>query len=579
MRKITGIPASTGIAIGKAFVYTKNSNLKTELSKFQNLPPDKLILLFQKSVKKGIEHLNVIIQKTEEEIGTEEAGIFDAQILMLEDEDFQEAVIELLKKDLPLDKAIWDVTDFYVKKFSEMDNEYFKERASDIKDIGNYLINALIGKQKSSLANLSEEVIIVSEELSPSDTAQMRKNKVLGFATKVGGSTSHVAIIARALSIPAVVGSSKLMDLVSHGTLLVVDGNEGEIIIDPDPQTLEIYQNKREKHIEDQHNLKKFAQIKAKTLDGYEVEIQANVGSLDGVKTALENGADGIGLLRTEFLYLDRKTLPTEEETFTTIKNILKSMGNRPVILRTLDIGGDKFVPSLKLPTESNPFLGYRGSRLVSNLEIRNIILAQIRAALRASIFGKLRIMFPMVTTLNEIKTLRAIVEKAQKELLNEGHTITESIEIGIMVEVPSVAICADIIAPHIDFFSIGTNDLTQYTLAADRTNVAVADLYDHYHPSVLRLIHQVVQAAHTHGKWVGVCGELAGDPIAIPLLIGLGIDELSMNPPAILQVKKAVTETSYSDCLKLIKQILSFNESSEVRSFLADLQSSREKP
>ncbi|MFX0150314.1 MAG: phosphoenolpyruvate--protein phosphotransferase [Candidatus Hodarchaeota archaeon] len=572
MRKITGIPASTGIAIGKAFVYIKNSNLKTELSKFQNLPSDKSILLFRESVKKAIEHLNIIIQKAEEEIGTEEAGIFNAQMLMLEDEDFQAAVVELLQKDFPLYKAIWDVTDSYVKKFNEMDNVYFRERASDIKDIGNYLINALIGKQTSSLANLSEDVIIVSEELSPSDTAEMCKNKVLGFATKVGGSTSHVAIIARALSIPAVVGASKLMDLVTHGTLLIVDGIEGEIIIDPDSQTLEIYQNLRDEQKESQLKLKKFAQIKAKTLDDYEIEIQANVGSLDGVKLALENGADGIGLLRTEFLYLDRNTLPTEDEMFITIKKILKSMGNRPVILRTLDIGGDKLVPSLKLPAESNPFLGYRGSRIISNPEMSSIIQTQIRAALRASIFGKLKIMFPMVTTLNEVKTLYTMVDEIRKTLLNEGHTIAESIEIGIMVEVPSVAICADIIAPYIDFFSIGTNDLTQYTLAADRTNEAVANLYDHYHPSVLRLIHQVVQAAHSHGKWVGVCGELAGDPIATPLLIGLEIDELSMNSPAILQVKKKITEISYSECHKLIKQVLSFSESSEIRSFLASL-------
>ncbi|MFX0208840.1 MAG: phosphoenolpyruvate--protein phosphotransferase, partial [Candidatus Hodarchaeota archaeon] len=383
MRKITGIPASAGIAIGKAFVYIKNSNLKTELSKFQNLPSDESILLFRESVEKAIEHLNIIIQKAEEEIGTEEAGIFDAQMLMLEDEDFQEAVVKLLQKDLPLDKAIGKVTDFYVKKFSEMDNEYFKERASDIKDIGTHLFNALTGKQTSSLANLSEDVIIVSEELSPSDTAEMCKNKVLGFATKVGGKTSHVAIIARALSIPAVVGASKLMDLVTHGTLLIVDGINGEIIIDPDLQTLENYQNLKKEHKEDQIKLKKFAQMKVKTLDGYKVEIQANVGSLDGVKSALENGADGIGLLRTEFLYLNRKTLPTEEETFTTIKKILQSMDNRPVILRTLDIGGDKFVPGFKLPTESNPFLGFRGCRLITNLEMRNIIQTQIRGAIR----------------------------------------------------------------------------------------------------------------------------------------------------------------------------------------------------
>ncbi|MFX0183449.1 MAG: phosphoenolpyruvate--protein phosphotransferase [Candidatus Hodarchaeota archaeon] len=572
MRKITGIPASTGIAIGKAFVYTKSSNLKKELLKFQNISPEKSIILFREAVKKAIEHLNNIIRRTEEEIGTDEAGIFDAQILMLEDEDFQGAVIELLEKEFPLDKAIWDVTDFYVKKFSEIENVYFKERASDIRDIGNHIINALIGKQTSLLADLRNKVIVVSKELTPSDTAEMCKDKVIGFATEVGGSTSHVAIIARALNIPAVVGSSKLMQLVNPETPLIVDGVKGEIIINPDPETITSYQNMREKIKEDQDKLKKFAKMKAITLDGYKIEIQANIGSLDGINLALENGADGIGLLRTEFLYLGRETLPTEEESYTTIKKILLSMDNRPVILRTLDIGGDKNIPSLNLPAEANPFLGYRGSRFITDPELRNIIFTQIRAALRASIYGKLRIMFPMVTTLSEIKTLRMMVEKAKNLVLNENYSIAESIEIGIMVEVPSAAICADILAPYVDFFSIGTNDLTQYTLASDRTNEMVANLYDQYHPSVLRLIQQVVQAAHNHGKWVGVCGELAGDPLATPLLIGLGIDELSMNPAAILRIKKGISEISHSECQKIIKQVLSFGESSEIRSFLENL-------
>lgn len=572
MRKITGIPASTGIAIGKAFVFRKSFDLKKELLKFQNISPEKSITLFREAVKKAIEYLSDIIRKTEDEIGSEEAGIFDAQMLMLEDEDFQGAVIELLEKEFPLDKAIWDVTDFYVQKFNDIDNVYFKERASDIRDIGNHIINALIGKQTSLLADLRDEVIVVSKELSPSDTAEMCKDKVIGFATEVGGSTSHVAIIARALNIPAVVGSSKLVQLVNPGTLLIIDGIKGEIIINPDPETFKSYENIREKLKEDQNKLKKFAKMKVKTLDGYEIEIQANIGSLDGIKLALENGADGIGLLRTEFLYLGRETLPTEEESYATIKKILLLMENRPVILRTLDIGGDKYVPSLNLPTESNPFLGYRGSRFVTDPKLKNIIFIQIRAALRASIYGKLRIMFPMVTTLNEIKTLRTMVEKATVSLLNEGHSVAESIEIGIMVEVPSAAICADILAPYVDFFSIGTNDLTQYTLASDRTNETVADLYDHYHPSILRLIQQVVQAAHDHGKWVGVCGELAGDPLATPLLISLGIDELSMNPTAILRIKKIISEISHSECRKIIKQVLSFGESSEIRSFLSSL-------
>ncbi|MHA1226107.1 MAG: phosphoenolpyruvate--protein phosphotransferase [Candidatus Hodarchaeales archaeon] len=571
MKTLAGISASPGVAIGKALIYNKKNLLDLHTTGIlQDLSSEQSIKLFKTALAKAIQYLEKIKEKTEHELGSEEAAIFDAQILILEDEDYQTAVIKQLKEGIQLDKAIWNVIDYYVKKFEKMDNQYFKERAADIKDVGNQLMNALSDKRSLILSNLDHEAIIVSQELSPSDTVEMRREKVLGFATELGGSTSHVAIIAKSLNLPAVVGIPGLIENVTEGQFLIVDGINGRIIINPDSETFSKYRTIQHKLLDNERGLKKYAKITAKTLDGIKIEVQANVGSLHDIDPALGNGADGMGLLRTEFLYLGRNVLPTEEDLYSIVKKILLKMGDKPVIFRTLDIGGDKDIPSLNLPTESNPFLGLRGSRIIIDSQLKNVIITQIRAALRASKFGNLKLMFPMITTLKELLELNNITEDCKTKLKEEGHEFSDKMELGIMVEVPSAAICADVLAPYVDFFSIGTNDLTQYTLASDRTNEAIASLYDHYHPSIFRLIRQVVEAAQKYGKWVGVCGEMANETLATPILIGLGVTELSMNPSSIPKVKKKITNLRLKDCRELVDTVLNLTDPSEVRKYLA---------
>ncbi|MHA1971572.1 MAG: phosphoenolpyruvate--protein phosphotransferase, partial [Candidatus Hodarchaeales archaeon] len=373
MKTLDGISASPGVTIGHTFVYDKNKVLKGEsIEKFQKLGVEESIKLFKDAIKIATTNLEVLKDKTEKEVGTEEAAIFDAQILILEDEDYQSAVIDLVKRGSRIDDAIIEITNFYVNQFEEMDNEYFKERAADIRDVGNQLIKALLGEnKKSELSNLKKEAIIISQELTPSDTAEMLKEKVLGFVTEAGGATSHVAIIARSLNLPAIVGVKDLLLNVKNNQLIIVDGIKGRVVINPDKDTIKKYRLIQNKLKDDETELKKYSSIIAKTRDGYTIETQANIGSVSEIASALENGADGIGLLRTEFLYLGRKTLPTEEELFDTFKEILIKMGGKPVILRTLDVGGDKDIPCIELPSEPNPFLGIRGSRIAKNPSLK----------------------------------------------------------------------------------------------------------------------------------------------------------------------------------------------------------------
>ncbi len=569
MKTIEGIPASGGIAIGKIFLHRKSSEFDELISRLNDLSIEEAKQKFNSGIKDAIEHLEKIRDEVEQNIGYEEAGIFDAQILMLEDEDFQTAVIDELIKGTKLVDAIWGVIDYFVAKFELMKNSYFQERAADIRDVGNQLLNALIGNRDSSLSELSEEVIVVAHELSPSETAEMRKEMVLGFATDLGGSSSHVAIIARALNIPAVVGSSKISNSVKQGDTLILDGVNGKIIINPPTDILENYNVKRDRIIADQLELKKIAHVKAETSDGYQISIQANIGSMEEIETVLDYGAEGIGLFRTEFLFLGRKTIPDEEYQFQMYKKILESMEDKPVIIRILDVGGDKEIPSLSMTKETNPFLGLRGSRFISDMKLRNIILIQIKAALKASSFGKLKLMFPMVSTVDEIIDLKSMVDDCKLQVEKDGFKVSDSLEVGVMVEVPSIAICVDRFAPYFDFFSIGTNDLTQYVLASDRTNETVAYIYDQYHPAVLKLIQEVVKHAHKNGKWVGVCGELASEVLAIPILVGLGVDELSMNVNMIPTVKKRITELSSVECTKLAETVLTLATANQVREFL----------
>ncbi len=570
MKIVVGIPASEGIAIGKALVYERESNNEIDTLQLSSLTPNDAIKRFQEAISISISRLGKLARKTEVEIGPNEAAIFDAQILICEDDDFQQSVIEKINQGIPIDKAIWIVVDFYISKFAEMDNDYFKERALDIQDVGNQIIKALTGSNPNALMELTEKKIIVSRVLTPSDTVELPKKYVLGFLTEFGGPTSHVAIIARALNVPAVIGIPELTHQISQGDLLIIDGTNGHVIINPDTKTLGKYAVQQKKMVQNQQELQKFAKIQAKTQDGKLIKIQANIGSVDEVYRAMDHGADGIGLLRTEFLYLEKKDLPTENELFDTFKEILSAMREKAVILRTLDIGGDKDIPSLVLPKEENPFLGLRGSRFISDAQLRRIIITQVRAALRASSFGNLKIMFPMVSTLKEVLDLNTLVNECRSDLLANGYNIATSVEIGIMVEVPSIALCAEAVAPYVDFFSIGTNDLTQYVLAADRTNETIAYLYDHFHPSVFRLIQIVVNAAHKYGKWVGICGELASESLATPILLGLGIDELSMNINSIPKIKRQVTRQSMNKSKEILKTVLDLPTSKDVRKFLS---------
>ena len=569
MQTIEGIPASAGIAIGKIFLYRKSSEFDELISRLNDLPIEEAKQKFNSGITDAIGHLEKIRDNVEQNIGFEEAGIFDAQVLMLEDDDFQTAVIDELSKGTKLVDAIWGVIDYFVAKFELMKNSYFQERAADIRDVGNQLLNALVGNKVSSLSELSEEVIIVAHEISPSETAEMRKEMVLGFATDLGGSSSHVAIIARALSIPAVVGSSKISESVEQGDTLILDGVNGKIIINPSIEIVDTYHKRKKQILAEQLALKKLAHIKAETSDGKKISVQANIGSLDEVENVLENGAEGIGLFRTEFLFLGKETIPEEEFQFQVYKKILESMEDKPVIIRILDVGGDKEIPSIRMAKETNPFLGLRGSRFISNVKLRSIIEVQIRAALKASSFGKLKLMFPMVSTVDEIVDLKSMVDECKLQVEKEGFRVSDTLEVGVMVEVPSIAICIEKFSPHVDFFSIGTNDLTQYVLASDRTNETVAYIYDQFHPAVLKLIQQVAISAHSFGKWVGVCGELASEVLAIPVLIGLGVDELSMSANMIPSIKKKITELSSGECYKIAETVLNLATANQVRDFL----------
>jgi len=572
MNLVYGIPASNGIAIGDILYY--DHNFSFDLSKFKPKTIENSIQTFKEAILNTILYLEELSKKTEKEIGLKEAAIFDAQILMLEDEDFQESVIQKLYENLSLDQAILNVTNDYVDKFNHMKNQYFKERSSDIKDVGKQILNTLSGKRPSMLSNLKKEVIIIAKELTPSDTAEMDKDKILGFATELGGSTSHVAIIARALNVPAVVGAKELIKTVKENDFAIIDGNNGTIIINPDNKTLNKFRAIQTTFYEEELENKRFSTRKAKTKDGYEVEVNANIGSVKDVRLALENGADGIGLFRTEFLYLRSEKLPDEDMQYSTYKKVLETMKDKSVVLRILDVGGDKHIPSLNLKKEHNPFLGLRGSRFLLNAKLKDVLKKQIRAALRASNYGNLKIMFPMVSIFEEINELTSMVKVCKKELEDEGYKIAESVDIGIMVEVPSVAICAENFAPYVDFFSIGTNDLTQYLLAADRTNEQIAPIYDHFHPALFRLIQTVVSAAHKYGKWVGICGELASEALATPVLLGLGIDELSMNGNSIPKIKRQISEISLEKSIEILKTVLDLPTAKDVRRFLSQKSS-----
>ncbi|EOC0645059.1 phosphoenolpyruvate--protein phosphotransferase [Staphylococcus pseudintermedius] len=550
---IKGIAASDGVAIAKAYLLVEPdlsfSNEKTD-------QPEAEVQKFNEALNNSKIELTKIRNHAEEQLGADKAAIFDAHLLVLDDPELIQPIEEKIKNEsASASQALTEVTQNFITIFESMDNEYMKERAADIRDVAKRVLAHILGVELPNPSIIDESVIIVAHDLTPSDTAQLNKQYVQGFVTNIGGRTSHSAIMSRSLEIPAVVGTKSISESVQQGDMVIVDGLTGDVIVNPSDDEIKAYQHKRESFFADREALKQLRDEPSKTLDGHEVELAANIGTPNDLEGVHNNGAEGIGLYRTEFLYMGRDNMPTEDEQFEAYKKVLESMEGKRVVVRTLDIGGDKELPYLNLPEEMNPFLGYRAIRLC--LDQPEIFRPQLRALLRASAYGKLNIMFPMVATIQEFRDAKALLLEEKENLKQEGVEVSDDIELGIMVEIPATAALADVFAKEVDFFSIGTNDLIQYTMAADRMSERVSYLYQPYNPSILRLIKQVIDASHQEGKWTGMCGEMAGDETAIPLLIGLGLDEFSMSATSILKARRQIKDLSRTEMVQLADRAL----------------------
>ena len=561
MGLLEGIAASSGIAIAKAYCLVE-PDLSFEKTTIEDI--SKETARFQAALAVSKSELEAIQTIAEKELGADDAAIFTAHVLVLNDPELIAPIEDKIKTEkVNAEHALAETTDMFIAMFEAMDNEYMQERAADIRDVTKRVMSHLLGVKMVSPSTISEEVIIIAEDLTPSDTAQLNRNFVKGFTTDIGGRTSHSAIMARSLEIPAVVGTGEATTRIQDGDIIIVDGLNGKIHINPTSELIAEYENEHKKYEEQKAEWAKLVNEKTLTADGEHVELAANIGTPEDLVGVVNNGGEGIGLYRTEFLYMGRDQLPTEEEQFEAYKKVLQGMGDKPVVVRTLDIGGDKELPYLNLPTEMNPFLGFRAIRLC--LEEQDIFRTQLRALLRASTFGNLKIMFPMIATLGEFRQAKTILEEEKQALLAAGTTISETIEVGIMVEIPSTAVQADQFAKEVDFFSIGTNDLIQYTMAADRMNERVSYLYQPYNPAILRLVKMVIDASHREGKWTGMCGEMAGDEIAIPLLLGLGLDEFSMSATSILKARAQIKQLKKSDMVALVEEALEMGTAEEV--------------
>jgi phosphotransferase system enzyme I (PtsI) len=565
MKSISGIPASYGIAIGPAFVFDR---AEIVIETYSIKDPAAEWKRFEEARKKTHLQLDEVYLKTVEESGEETAEIFNAQKLMLEDPELIKSIKTRVEKDLTnIESALYETAESYAQQLEAIDDEYLSTRALDIRDVSSRCLRNLLGITESPSAALKIPSIIVAKDLTPSDTVLLNKDFVLGFCTAEGGSTSHTAILARGLGIPAVVGAGKNIEEIQSGENLVIDGDAGVIVINPDTDALKEFRNRQEKFYKIKAEAEAITHQPAVTTDGHQVEIVANIGNLEGVQTALDAGAEGVGLLRSEFLYLERSSLPSEEEQYQKYKTIADAFGDKPVILRTLDVGGDKDIPYIDMPPEANPFLGVRAIRLC--LSRPELFKPQLRAALRAGYGNNLKLMFPMVATVDDVIKTREVLEECRDELRKEGYDVAEEMDIGIMIEIPSAAIMADQLSEVVDFFSIGTNDLSQYTLAADRTNAQVAQIASGFQPAVFRLIKGVIDAAHANGKWVGLCGEMAGELLAIPILLGLGLDEFSMNPPAIPFAKQLIRAISFEHAQQVAQTALNLRSDTEIREYI----------
>jgi phosphoenolpyruvate-protein phosphotransferase (PTS system enzyme I) len=567
MKEIKGVASSRGIAIGPVFQFQR-AVLKIEIC--QNQDPFSEWARFESALETARGQLTQVYEKALKETDQSQAEIFQFHLMMTEDADLLERVKNKLEdRRTNIEPIFMEVSQGYADDLAKMDNEYFAARSADVLDVANRIERILMNVAESPTAGLKIPSIIVADDLTPSDTILLDKSLVLGFCTSQGSATSHAAILARGLGLAAVGGAGPDVLTIPEGTRLILDGGNGVVVVDPDDKIVAEYKNRAEHVKKLQGEAQKHAHEPAATLDGFKPEISSNIGDVTGAKKAVASGAEGVGLLRTEFLYMDRPAMPTEEEQYQAYKAILDEFGSMPVVLRTLDIGGDKELSYLKMEPEMNPFLGVRALRLC--LAQPDIFKPQLRAALRAGVGHNLKLMFPMVATISEVREAKKWLNICRDELKKEGIPFAENIEVGIMVEIPAAAVCADVLGREVDFFSIGTNDLSQYTMAADRGNPGVADLSDAFQPAVLRLIRDVINASHKYGKWTGMCGELAGEPLAAPILIGLGLDEFSMSPPMVPMIKALIRTLDSGEMKILAAEALEKETVEEVRAFVRE--------
>lgn len=560
MQGLKGIPVSSGAAMAVAYCLVE-PDLSFSKTAYTNEEAE--ILRLNEAIAHAKKEIERIQAASTQKYGEEKGAIFSAHLLVLQDPELFAGIAQKIQDGMNAEYALDETAQFFIQMFEDMDNDYMKERAADIRDVSKRILAHLLGVEVPDYSRINEAVIIVAKDLTPSMTTQLDPTFVKGFITDIGGKTSHTAILARTMGIPAIVGARSATEEIKHGALVMLDGSTGEVVVNPDQNCIAQYQKLEEENEQLKQQLEKYSVLKSVSKDGHVVELAGNIGKPQDVASVLAVGGDGIGLFRTEFLYMDRLDLPSEEEQFTAYKEVLEALKGKPVVVRTLDIGGDKSLPYLKLPEEMNPFLGYRAIRLC--LDQQALFRTQLRALLRASIYGNLKIMFPMIATLEEFRLAKEILQEEKEKLLQEDVSVSNQIEIGLMIEIPSAAIIADQFAKEADFLSIGTNDLIQYTLAVDRMNEMVSYLYQPYHPAILRLIKMIIDAGHAEGKWVGMCGEMAGDSVAIPILLALGLDEFSMSAPSILRVRRQLANLNKEELIPHLQSLLQMSTAQEV--------------